>query len=395
MYISEGEIMKKFISRAGFVCIVFFLSAVLLSCGGGGSDSSSVTGTLELGMTDASTDGYQAIYVTIAEVQVKKKGEEEGESGWQTILTPNTTYNLLDLVNGVIVTLGITELEAGQYGQLRLILAEQPDDSENILEVAHPFANYLIDAGGEAIALKVPSGFQTGIKIVKGFTIAASQATELILDFDAAKSVVQAGKSGNWLLKPTIKVLETVDNSVAGTVVTVVDDVNEGLAGVSVSAQTFDPTAADSKDVIIKESATVTDDDGAYTLFLPPDIYNIVAYTQGFMPACEEVIATFYEEYGVDFTLVAATETVTVSGSVNGLETDEDYAVLSFRQTANCGSGDVAIEIKSVNVSEGGSYSVTLPKENYQLVVSAEGETTQVLVIAVEDNNDIELDIGF
>jgi hypothetical protein len=77
MYISEGEIMKKFISRAGFVCIVFFLSAVLLSCGGGGSDSSSVTGTLELGMTDASTDGYQAIYVTIAEVQVKKKGKKK------------------------------------------------------------------------------------------------------------------------------------------------------------------------------------------------------------------------------------------------------------------------------------------------------------------------------
>ena len=35
----------------------------------------------------------------------------------------------------------------------------------------------------------------------------------LILDFDASRSVVKAGKSGKWLLKPTIKVTGTVNNA--------------------------------------------------------------------------------------------------------------------------------------------------------------------------------------
>jgi hypothetical protein len=74
---------------------------------------------------------------------------------------------------------------------MRLILADQPDNSSNTLDASHPYANYLIDIDDNYKELKVPSGLQTGIKIVKGFAIVASQATELILDFDAAKSVVQ------------------------------------------------------------------------------------------------------------------------------------------------------------------------------------------------------------
>ena len=94
---------------------------------------------------------------------------------------------------------------------------------------------------GTSHELKVPSGYQTGIKIVKGFSIAVSQTTELLLDFDAAKSVVQAGKSGKWLLKPTIKVLESMENLVSG----VIDDGVNPIAGAMVSAQFYDPDALD------------------------------------------------------------------------------------------------------------------------------------------------------
>jgi hypothetical protein len=34
------------------------------------------------------------------------------------------------------------------------------------------------------------------------------------LDFDASRSIVKAGSSGKWLLKPTIKVLDTEEYSV-------------------------------------------------------------------------------------------------------------------------------------------------------------------------------------
>jgi hypothetical protein len=105
-YAEERE-MFRLTGRIIAVLTILTLFIALVSCdgsgGGGGSGSSAGTGTLVLGLTDASTDYYRAIYVTIAEVQVNKAAEgEDDEAGWQTILTPNTTYDLLKLVNGVI-----------------------------------------------------------------------------------------------------------------------------------------------------------------------------------------------------------------------------------------------------------------------------------------------------
>lgn len=395
----EVKKMIRLIGRTGFTGAVLILLAMLISCGGGGSGGGS--GTLVLGLTDASTDDYQAIYVTIAAVQVNKAapektdGAEDGdESGWQTILTPNMTYNLLELVNGVIENLGIVELEAGKYNQMRLILADQPDDSLNILGNPHPYANYLVDSEDNEKELKVPSGLQTGIKIVKGFTIVASQSTELVLDFDAKKSVVQAGKSGKCLLKPTIKVLETVVNSVVGTV----GDGAEPLAGVLVSAQVYDAGAADAKDEVAIESSTLTSDSGGYVLYLAPGTYNIVAVQEGYEPACVETAATGFEEYAADFSLELAAASGTAAGTVEGLAVPEDFAVLSFRRQLDCGTGvDVPVEVKAINVAEGGSYSVSLPAGNYQyqLVASAAGEDTQEFDLSIEDGVDTVLDINF
>jgi len=349
-------------------------------------------GMLLLGLTDAATDNYQAVYVTIAEVQVKQTAEEEDQgAGWQTILTLDTTYNLLDLVNGFIETLGITELAAGEYNQIRLILADQPDGTVNVLGNPHPYANYLIDSEDSEKELKVPSGSETGIKIGNGFTIVASQVTELILDFNAAQSVVQAGRSGKCLLKPTINVLETTDNSAAGTV----SDGAGSLAGVLVSAQTYDPAAADTKDEVTSETASVTDENGAYILYLPPDIYNIVAVKEGYEPSCAETVATGFEEYRADFSLAAAAGLGTATGTVSGLAADDDFASLSFRQTLDCGSGDVQVEVHFVNFAEGGTYNVTLPAGDYELVVFAAGEATQVFDIQIKDGMETVQDINF
>ena len=365
----------------------------LVACGGGGSGSSGGssggTGTLELGLTDAFSDDYQALYITVAEVQVKKQEQPEVEAGWVTVVTPEHTYNILELVNGAIASLGVGELEAGQYGQVRLILGELPESQEiNILGAPHPYANYVIDSEDNTRELKVPSGYQSGLKIVKGFTIAVSGATELILDFDAARSVVQAGKSGKYLLKPTIKVLETRDNSVVGLVV----DGTGPVAGASISAQIYDPSAADPMDHVIVEAATVSSETGGYTLFLPPDIYNIVVTKDGYLPACQEVEAQFFEEYVAEFTLAEATGTIAISINVSGLETEDDTALLSIRQTKDCGAGDAAVEVTSVNVTNG-SYAITLPVgTSYSVVASASGHTTQV---SGSIEADAELDIDF
>ena len=46
-------------------------------------------------------------------------------------MSPNKTYNLLELVKGVRERLGITELETGHYRQRRLIILDNPDDTIN------------------------------------------------------------------------------------------------------------------------------------------------------------------------------------------------------------------------------------------------------------------------
>jgi hypothetical protein len=355
---------------------------------------------LGVSLTDASTDLYQAIYVTIDVVQVKKKNAGEEDAGWLTILTPEKTFNLLELVNGVTADLGLAELEAGEYGQMRLILGTQADDSENILGEAHQYPNYLIknDTDSTIEELKVPSGYQTGIKIVRGFTIAANGATELLLDFDACKSVVQAGNSGKWLLKPTIKVLDTVNYSVVSGVVK--DEEDDPLEGALVSAQIYSPPPDppegwDPKDEVTGEGGTVSDDTGAYSLHLPPDTYNIVATMSGYTTQCLVVAATDYQDYtDNNFTLTALTEENSgfFTGSVTGVATAE----FSIRKMINCGSEEVMIEVASVSVADGfTSEEITLPVGAYEVVVSPEDQETYVVDGGIEVEAGVTIDVPY
>jgi len=280
----------KTLKWTGCIVMALFLLSVIGCSGGGGSDSG--TGTLSLSLTDAPTDGYQAIYVTIKEVRVHKAATETGEeedvelvdeengdengNGWQTIPAFDTTYNLLDLVNCTMAKLGVATLvEAGHYTQMRLILGDTPDEGLNVLEEPHPHANYFIDNDGFDHALKVPSGFQTGIKLVRGFNVIDEQTTDLILDFDASKSVVEAGNSGKWLLKPTIKVVDGDEYATVRGLVTVDDEgVDVGIGGVYVSAQSLDPDP---------NVGTITEEDGSYCLVLDPGSYTLVAEKDGYV----------------------------------------------------------------------------------------------------------------
>ena len=131
--------MSRIENRAITVLCLLFLTVGLMACGGGGS-SSPGNGTLNLSLTDSSSDQYKAIYVTVAKVQVHKDGAADGTGNWQTILTPNLTYNLLDLVNGTLASLGTADLAAGSYDQLRLILGKTPGPGENC-------ASYCTDRG--------------------------------------------------------------------------------------------------------------------------------------------------------------------------------------------------------------------------------------------------------
>ncbi len=376
----EDSNVKKWFDTGKLLLAPFLTVMLLVSCGGGSGDPSN----FRVQLTDAATDLYQAIYVTIVEVQVIKKGcdEDADASCWESVLYPQKTVNLLELVNGVREDLGETALAAGDYGQMRLILGTEPDDSQNILGQDHPSPNYLIknDTFDTIEELKVPSGLQTGIKIIHGFTIEPSGFTDLILDFDAGRSVVQAGKSGKWLLKPVIKVLETVTYAAVSGAVQ--DNGNTPIEGALISAQVYTASPADPWDEVAVAGGTVSDVLGSYTLHLEPGTYNIVATMAGYSPQCQVVEAIDSIDYtGEDFTLLPAATSGTLTATVTG----DRVAVFSIRKKPfNCGSGEVTIEVASVTVSNESNGSgtssdpVLLETGIYEVVVASEGAETYI-----------------
>jgi hypothetical protein len=228
----------------------------------------------------------------------------------------------------------------------------------------------------------------------------------LFLDFNALKSVVQAGKSGKWLLKPTIKVVETVTNNVSGKVIDEVESL--ALEGAMISAQENDeqPVIPDEADRVFVAAGTESDSEGDYFMYLPllsptDDPYNIVVTMPGYAAACQQLPSNETMAYTADFALTPLTEeeTGTLSASVQGLADESASALFSIRQNlGDCGIIEVA-SFSVVNSTNPGieliySDPVTLLTGTYQVVVSAEGKETQVVDLDV-GNLDYTLDIDF
>jgi len=368
--------------------LIGFLAVTLTSCGGS-SDGGGSTGQLSLELTDAPGD-YKAVYVTITEIQVHRSDTEEGT--WQTILTPNATYNLLDLRDGKTASLGVANLPIGTYTQLRLILAEtNGDSSKNILGEDHPYANYVIEDidGSPYHELKVPSGYTSGIKLVHTFEIESDRPRGLVLDFDASRSVVKAGNSGQWLLKPTIKIIDTVYFALLTGLVTTSTGpvVPDGpIGGATVSAQTYN---ADTHEVTIVQSTETGiegDNKGEYQMYLEAGVYNIVVTADGFSTACRQITVDWDDDYILEaFRLAPAMmEWITIDLTLP-LDSLEESATIEFRQnTLDCG----VIAVKNVNYIESGLYldDFSLPSGTYSVVATCADEILTDTVTIPGDN---------
>ena len=412
------QFIKPIFGILACFCLIF-----ISACGSGGGGSSAGTGTLSTSLID-SAGSYEAVYVTVDSVQVHLGGNENNDKNWHTIPMDKNTINLCELTNGVREELGLTELQAGHYTQMRLMLSATEEEGEiNIMSIEHPVAHYVVIKNPVTDELtweelKVPSGYQTGVKLVKGFNIFEGQTTEIILDFDAARSVVQAGNSGNWHLKPTIKVLEESEGWILTGIVK--DDGGIGIPDAMVSVQEYDVGATDIKDAVGIRTATLTNSEndsvGRYEIFVAPGNYNVVAYKGPviagdfdeqdiFGPDCIE-ISENAEPGDLDQEFILSNPQQDGFGIVTGMidipvNGDElQYATLSFRKQADCfdNSGQTVIEVVSINVEDGGTYTVYLPLsagEIYNLVASTAGEETQEYSIDFTTDNPFPQNIDF
>lgn len=192
------------------------MAAGLAACGGGGDGGSSQQGTLKLAMTDAPACGYDHVYVTVTKIRVHQSANAgTNDAGWSELTIPPQRIDLLGLTNGVLQELGTLPLPAGNYQQVRLILA---DNTANPTP-ANPLANALVLSGSaNEVALTTPSGQQSGFKLKANFDITGGQVADMVLDFDACKSIVRAGNSGKYNLKPVVAVIPKLTTEIVGYV---------------------------------------------------------------------------------------------------------------------------------------------------------------------------------
>lgn len=235
--------------------LLFTFSLALLfgltSCDSTGADGG--TGTMEVTMTDAPAN-YDSVNVTINEVRVNKdedaetdsteSDEEAEEDGWVTIMDQQTKVNLLELTNGNQIILGSQELEAGNYSQIRLILG---DDNT-------------VTVDGETYALQTPSAQQSGLKLNVNAEVEEDATYNLLLDFDAARSIVQQG-NGGYLLKPVIRAVNLAETG------SIIGNVQPTDFNTNVLAVTGDDTV----------TSTITADNGDFQIIgLQEGTYDVV-----------------------------------------------------------------------------------------------------------------------
>ena len=247
------------------------ITSMLVACGGGGSDSDPVpvaaAGTLRVALTDLPACGYDEVNVTVEKVRVHQSASAtEDGGGWsEVVLNPVKRVDLLTLTNGVLEELGATSLPAGNYTQVRLVLSGNSS--------ATPMANSVVPTGGAETALDTPSAQQSGLKINTNVGIASGQMTDIVLDFHVSESVVSAGQSGRYILKPVLSILPratTTSLAVEGFVATALANGSTSVslqqAGVVARATVPDstgkfllsPVAAGTYDLVITASGRAT-----------------------------------------------------------------------------------------------------------------------------------------
>jgi len=187
-------IIKKTIRLAVFLS---FSAAAIFILGCSDSTSSETgQGQLKITMVDAPA-GYDEVNIVVTRVEVHKAGADS-IAGWFVINNTAATYDLLVLRNGASVVLGNNSLDAGHFTQIRLIIGTG--------------SNVVVD--GITYPLEIPSGEQTGVKLNHAFDIQAGLLYELLLDFDAERSIVLTG-NGQYKLKPVIRLTPIV---ISGTI---------------------------------------------------------------------------------------------------------------------------------------------------------------------------------
>ena len=167
------------------ILFMSILTLVIKSC-----RKENVYSRLIVKLTDA-PGFFQEVNIDIRGIDVYFTGNNKHKGRWHSLPSGSRIYNLIELQNGTTIILADdNKLPAGHISQLRLILGDANSVVTN---------NIKYD-------LHVYEGNATSISVPLNEDLIVNQETEIILDFDADKSIVK-NQNGNYFLKPEINVL--------------------------------------------------------------------------------------------------------------------------------------------------------------------------------------------
>jgi hypothetical protein len=196
------------------------LAAILGGCGGGDNGGGTGTGTVTLRITDAPVDSsaVENVFVQFSAIELQGQGgrttfyfcEDPANAANPAVVSASPCakpksmqIDLLHLTDGLSVNLlnGQT-VPAGHYDWIRLAV-DTAGDLDSYIKVS-----------GVDHELTIPSGDETGLKLNRGFNVAAGGHSDFTVDFDLRKSVHVTGM-GEYILRPTLRI---VDNLLVGKI---------------------------------------------------------------------------------------------------------------------------------------------------------------------------------
>ncbi len=183
--------------KTSYIAVITLLVGIALIIGCDTMTGPGSTGNFVLYLADAPGE-FDEVNIVVERVEVHKADE-----GWITINNVPDTYNLLELTNGVTAVLGEATLNQGKYTEIRLLIGS----GSNVV------------LNDDTLSLAIPSGIQTGLKLVQVFDIEPDYTYELLLDFDAHRSVHELPQTGHYVLQPAYRLQPiATSGSVAGSV---------------------------------------------------------------------------------------------------------------------------------------------------------------------------------
>jgi len=311
-------------ARYSNIAVALTVAALgLTGCGGSGSGGGSTpNGTaapmnqVQLAVADAPIDGASHVVVVFTGVELLPNS---GNPITITFAQPKR-IDLLTQSGTASAVLFDQPIPAGTYGQVRLLV--NADGSGN--------NSYIQLSDGTMHGLLVPSGAQTGLKLVSGFTVPSSGVVDYTIDFNLRQAITcPPGQGTACLLKPAERLVEdTSVGNIQGQITSALpsactpgvylyngvvarpEDMNSG-------ASSTDPNQP------IGSTAPVANSTPPYYYqftFLPPGTYTVAFTCQAALDNPDQADTAVVTLIPVATTTVTATQTQTVNITLGSLQ---------------------------------------------------------------------------